>query len=79
MHQSPRTNDHESSALGWKFVIIVGVVTTIFFTFLYLAMTSEPDYMPSQKAKEKTSHQVVTAEQNVKHDQASSGSLAHNP
>ena len=45
-------SDHiESTTLGWKFVAIVAVLTSIFFTFLYLAMSSEPDYMPSQKHK----------------------------
>ena len=46
------SSDHtESTTLGWKFVAIVAVLTSIFFTCLYLAMSSEPDYMPSQKHK----------------------------
>lgn len=49
MSKSSSGNDAESTALGWKFVIIVGIITTIFFTFLYLAMSSEPDYMPNQE------------------------------
>ena len=45
-------SDHtQSTALGWKFVAIVAVLTSIFFSFLYLAMSSEPDYMPSQQHK----------------------------
>ncbi len=40
--------------------MIVGVITTIFFTFLYFAMSSEPDYMPSQqRQKHDTSHASV--------------------
>ncbi|MBJ9986328.1 hypothetical protein IAE19_12885 [Acinetobacter sp. S40] len=51
MSKSSSGNDSESTALGWKFIIIVAGITTIFFTFLYLAMSSEPDYMPNQDAK----------------------------
>lgn len=51
MSKSSSGNDAESTALGWKFIIIVAAITTIFFTFLYLAMSSEPDYMPNQEAK----------------------------
>ena len=48
----------KSTTLGWKFVAIVGVITAIFFTFLYLAMSSKPDYMQKHpsKVKENTSH-----------------------
>ena len=48
-------SDHtQSTALGWKFVAIVAVLTSIFFSFLYLAMSSEPDYMPSQQRETRT-------------------------
>ncbi|SPL71317.1 hypothetical protein [Acinetobacter stercoris] len=51
MKQTSSSDDTESSILGWKFVAIVGVLTAIFFTCLFLAMSKEPDYMPSQKRK----------------------------
>ena len=55
-------SDHtESAALGWKFVAIVAVLTSVFFSFLYLAMSSEPDYMPSQKHKTTTLQEVPTS------------------
>jgi hypothetical protein len=41
----------KSTTLGWKFVGLVAGITTIFFTFLYLAMSSEPDYMPNRPPK----------------------------
>ena len=41
----------KSTTLGWKFVAIVGVITVIFFTFLYLAMSSKPDYMQKHPSK----------------------------
>lgn len=53
------SSDHlESTTLGWKFVAIIALITTIFFTFLYLAMSHEPDYMPSRKAKVAQQEQI---------------------
>jgi hypothetical protein len=51
MQNKPSSDEIESSALGWKFVAIVAGITTIFFTFLYLAMSVEPDYMPNREPK----------------------------
>ena len=48
------SNDSESTVLGWKFVAIVAVITTIFFTCLYLAMSDEPDYMQHKKRSHAT-------------------------
>lgn len=56
------SSDHlESTALGWKFVAIIAVITSIFFTFLYLAMSHEPDYMPSRKAKATTQQEAPSS------------------
>lgn len=60
MSKSSSGNDSESTTLGWKFVFIVAVITTIFFTFLYLAMSSEPDYMPSQQLKKSQQQNTST-------------------
>lgn len=54
MKNTPSSDDLESTTLGWKFIAIVGILTFIFFTFLYLAMSREPDYMPSHKQKQTT-------------------------
>lgn len=51
MKKNSSSDDLQSTTLGWKFVAIVAAITTIFFTFLYLAMSSEPDYMPNRKPK----------------------------
>ena len=48
---SPQKDSNEETALGWKFVIIVGVLSTIFLSFFYLAMSQEPDYMPGAQRK----------------------------
>lgn len=61
MKKNSSSDDLKSSTLGWKFIAIVAVITSIFFTFLYLAMSSEPDYMPNRKPK-------VTTEQNAPAD-----------
>ena len=50
----------KSTTLGWKFVAIVTVITSIFFTFLYLAMSHEPDYMVEQKQKIMAEHNAQT-------------------
>lgn len=54
---SPQKDSNET-VLGWKFVIIVGVLSTIFLSFFYLAMTQEPDYMPGaqRKAQQQKAH-----------------------
>lgn len=49
MSRKHNSDDSESVVLGWKFIAIVSVLTTIFFTFLYLAMSSKPDYMIQHK------------------------------
>ncbi|EOR09722.1 hypothetical protein MMP65_13055 [Acinetobacter sp. ANC 3926] len=48
---SQKKDSNEETVLGWKFVIIVGVLSTIFLSFFYLAMTQEPDYMPGAQRK----------------------------
>ena len=47
---SPQKDSNET-VLGWKFVIIVGGLSTIFLSFFYLAMSQEPDYMPGAQRK----------------------------
>lgn len=42
----------ENSFWGWKALIITVIISAFFMGFLYLAVTSEPDYMPSHKYKE---------------------------
>lgn len=65
MKNNHTSNDLESTALGWKFIAIVAVLTSIFFTFLYLAMSSEPDYMPSHKQKVGNEHKSTSVVQNI--------------
>lgn len=65
MKNNHTTDDSESTVLGRKFIAIVAVLTSIFFTFLYLAMSSEPDYMPSHKQKVANEQKNVSASQSV--------------
>ncbi|OTG78813.1 hypothetical protein B9T23_01720 [Acinetobacter terrae] len=51
MKNNSSSDDLQSTILGWKFVAIIAVIATIFFTFLYLAMSNDPDYMPNRKPK----------------------------
>ena len=63
--QSSPQKDSNETILGWKFVIIVGVLSAIFLGFFYLAMSNEPDYMPGAQRKaqqEKMQHMHDNAE-----------------
>ena len=44
----------EKSPWGWKALIIAFILSGFFLGFFYLAVTNEPDYMPSQQAKQNT-------------------------
>lgn len=59
---SPQKNSNEETVLGWKFVIIVGVLSTIFLSFFYLAMSQEPDYMPSAQRKAQQEKELAQQE-----------------
>ena len=88
-HSSP-----EKSPWGWKALIIAIILSCFFMGFFYLAVTNEPDYMPSQKNKETHQHAfknspvmseeaLAEAEQQKKeHEEASqhanSSSVEHN-
>jgi len=39
----------EKSFWGWKLLIIAIILSCIFMGIFYMAITNEPDYMPSQK------------------------------
>ncbi len=65
MKNNQTPDDSQSTVLGWKFIAIVAVLTSIFFTFLYLAMSSEPDYMPSHKQKVGNEQKNASASQSV--------------
>lgn len=41
----------ESTPWGWKALIISCIVGAIFLAFIYLAVNTEADYMPSQQHK----------------------------
>ena len=48
-HSSP-----EKSPWGWKALIIFCILGALFMGFFWLAVSNEPDYMPSQQKKENT-------------------------
>ncbi len=68
-------NSSESAILGWKFVLIVGVLSAIFLGFFYLAMSNEPDYMPGAQRKAQQHEMQQKAEkltdQQTQHDNMS--------
>lgn len=82
-HSSP-----EKSPWGWKALIIAIILSCFFMGFFYLAVSNEPDYMPSQQNKETQQHAfknapamseeaLAEAEQHRKeHEQASQHSQA---
>ena len=42
-------NSPEKSPWGWKAAIIATILSCLFLGFFYIAMSNEPDYMPSQQ------------------------------
>ncbi|RKG30537.1 hypothetical protein [Acinetobacter tianfuensis] len=44
----------EKSPWGWKALILFSVLSLLFMGFFWLAVTNEPDYMPSQQKKDQT-------------------------
>ena len=73
-HQPSPQKDSSETVLGWKFVIIVGVLSTIFLTFFYLAMSQEPDYMPGAQRKAQQEKELAQH----KHASAASEVIEHN-
>lgn len=48
----------EKSPWGWKALIIFCILGAVFMGIFYLAISNEPDYMPSQKRNQThTAHQ----------------------
>ena len=48
----------EKSFWGWKLLIIAIILSCIFMGIFYLAITNEPDYMPSQKQNAAQQHDM---------------------
>ncbi|MBO3655484.1 DUF4199 domain-containing protein [Acinetobacter bereziniae] len=48
----------EKSFWGWKLLVIAIILSCIFMGIFYLAITNEPDYMPSQKQKTAEQHDM---------------------
>lgn len=46
----------EKSPWGWKALIISIILGCIFLVIFYVAVSNEPDYMPSQQNKETSQH-----------------------
>ncbi|AOA59240.1 hypothetical protein [Acinetobacter larvae] len=51
----------EKSPWGWKALGIAAVLSVLFLGIFYLAMSNEPDYMPSQQQKHTQQHAFKTA------------------
>lgn len=51
----------EKSPWGWKAVIIACILGAFFMGFFYLAVSNEPDYMPSQQQKNTQQHAFKNA------------------
>lgn len=51
-------NLSSKSIFGWKGVILACVLGSIFMAILYLAISNEPEYMPSQQRKKQQEMQM---------------------
>ncbi|CAB1209922.1 hypothetical protein [Acinetobacter bouvetii] len=58
---SQDSNPSPSSKAGWKAVVLAIFIGLVFLGFFYMAVTNEPDYMPSQKHKQSHSAHQATA------------------
>ncbi|WP_313034756.1 hypothetical protein [Acinetobacter sp.] len=58
---SKDSNPSPSSKAGWKAVALAIFIGLVFLGFFYMAVTNEPDYMPSQKRKQAQSTQQTVA------------------
>ena len=50
----------EQSAWGWKMLLAACIFSVIFMSFFYLAITSDPEYMPSHQQSD-TQHAFNSA------------------
>lgn len=51
----------EKSGWGWKLLIVAIILGVIFMLFFYLAVTNDPEYMPSHQQKHTQQHAFKTA------------------
>ena len=58
MSQEREKLSPEKSFWGWKLLAISIVLSCIFMGIFYLAITNEPDYMPSQQNKATQQHDM---------------------
>ena len=49
MRTSTKKLSPEQSGWGWKLLIVACVLSFIFMSFFYLAISNDPEYMPSHK------------------------------
>lgn len=61
----------EKSGWGWKSLIVAIILSCFFLGFFYLAITNEPDYMPSQKQKMGQQHDMSK----MNHDNMKEGDM----
>lgn len=73
MSQEREKLSPEKSFWGWKLLAISIVLSCIFMWIFYLAITNEPDYMPSQQNKAAQQHNM--AEMN--HDNMKTETMNH--
>ena len=48
---------------GWKGLLVAVILSVFFLGFFYLAVSNEPDYMPSQKNKQHDAEQSTATHQ----------------
>lgn len=73
MSQEREKLSPEKSFWGWKLLGIAIVLSCIFLGIFYLAMTNEPDYMPSQQNKATQQHDMSKMD----HDSMSNAEMNH--
>ena len=66
----------EKSFWGWKLLIIAIILSCIFMGIFYLAITNEPDYMPSKQQKSGQQHDMSKMNHEMSHDSMNHASMS---
>jgi hypothetical protein len=61
------SNQVSGGLISWKGVIIAAIITVCFFGLFYLAMKTDPDYMPSQQHKKMQHSQTESSDVTTTH------------
>ena len=63
MSDALKSQEIANEKKGWKGLLIAAVLSVLFLGIFYVAMSNEPDYMPSKQNQSHTHNQASTQPQ----------------